>query len=565
MLRFEDPIYLWLLLTIPLLLVINFISWRRKVMKLRAFGDSVLLKQLMPDVSKYRPMVKLGILLLAVAVLTFMIARPQMGTKISHEKRSGIETIIALDISNSMLAEDVAPSRLSKSKLLVENLVDHFTNDKIGLVVFAGDAFVQLPITSDYVSAKMFLQNIDPSLIQLQGTDLARAIKLSMASFTQQDKVGKAIIIITDGEDHEGGALEAAAAAHKKGMNVFVLGVGSTKGVPIPDGDGGYIKDNIGQTVMSALNEDMCRQIAQAGKGKYIHVDNTSKAQEQLNNELTKLQSGQSSSVVYSEYNEQFQAFGLILILLLIMEVCLMEARNPLTGKLHLFTKRFSMLLVLISLGSLFAMSQPDRHYIRTGNRLFRQQNFAKAEVEYRKALAKNSYNSQALYNLGCALMQQQKDSLATVQYQRAGELETAKLRKSKSYHNIGVICQRHQLYREAIEAYKEALRNNPSDDETRYNLALCKRLQKNQPQNNQSKNNNQDKNKKDDNKQDNKQKQDKDKKEQPQNKPSQQEKMSKDNAEQLLNAAMQEEQNTQQRLKKAMSAPRSRKLLKNW
>lgn len=238
---------------------------------------------------------------------------------------------------------------MAKGKLLVENLVDHFTNDRIGLVVFAGDAFVQLPITSDYVSAKMFLQNIDPSLIQLQGTDLARAIKLSASSFTQQDKVGKAIIIITDGEDHEGGAMQAAKDAHQKGMNVFVLGVGNPKGAPIPDGQGGYIRDNAGQTVMSALNEDMCRQIAQAGNGIYIHVDNTNKAQEQLNDELTKLQNGQTSSVVYSEYNEQFQAFGLILILLLVLEICIMDSRNPLIKRIHLFGKRFGMLALFAS------------------------------------------------------------------------------------------------------------------------------------------------------------------------------------------------------------------------
>lgn len=564
MLRFENPIYFWLLLVVPVLLVIYFLAWRQRRKKMHKLGDPALLEQLMPDVSRFRPLVKFLLLLLALVVLVCMLARPQMGTKISHEKRSGIETIIALDISNSMMAEDVQPSRLAKSKLLVENLVDHFTNDRIGLVVFAGDAFVQLPITSDYVSAKMFLQNIDPSLIQLQGTDLARAIKLSASSFTQQDKVGKAIIIITDGEDHEGGAMQAAKDAHQKGMNVFVLGVGNPKGAPIPDGQGGYIRDNAGQTVMSALNEDMCRQIAQAGNGIYIHVDNTNKAQEQLNDELTKLQNGQTSSVVYSEYNEQFQAFGLILILLLVLEICIMDSRNPLIKRIHLFGKRFGMLALFAVIGFVSVHAQTDRHYIRSGNRLFHQQNYAKAEVEYRKALSKNGANPQALYNLGCALTMQQKDSLANVYYEKAGRLETSKLRKAQSYHNIGVLFQRHQMYGEAIEAYKEALRNNPADNETRYNLALCKHLQKKQPPKKQPQNKQDDKKEKDKNKDNQKDKQDKNKQNQQQNKPSQ-EKMSKENAEQLLNAAMQEEQNTQQRLKKAMSAPRSRRLLKNW
>lgn len=337
MLRFEDPIYLWMLLIIPILVLVRFIVWQKRKHNLRKFGDPSLLKEMMPDVSKYRPTIKFCLLLSAITILIFMIARPQVGSKISHEKREGIEVLIALDISNSMLAQDVIPSRLEKSKLLIEDLVDHFTNDKVGLVVFAGDAFVQLPITNDYVSAKMFLQNINPSLITTQGTDLARAISLSQSCFTQREHIGRAIIVITDGEDHEGGALEAAREAYKKGINVFILGVGTSKGAPIPDGNGGYLKDNSGQTILSALNEQMCQQVAKAGNGVYIHVDNTSDAQEKLNKELSKLQSGISDTVVYSEYNEQFQIFGIILLLLLIVETILLESRNPLFKQINLF------------------------------------------------------------------------------------------------------------------------------------------------------------------------------------------------------------------------------------
>ena len=337
MLRFEDPIYLWMLLIIPILVLMRFIVWRKRKRNLRKFGDPSLLKEMMPDVSKYRPTIKFCLLLSAITILIFMIARPQVGSKISHEKREGIEVLIALDISNSMLAQDVIPSRLEKSKLLIEDLVYHFTNDKVGLVVFAGDAFVQLPITNDYVSAKMFLQNINPSLITTQGTDLARAISLSQSCFTQREHIGRAIIVITDGEDHEGGALEVAREAYKKGINVFILGVGTSKGAPIPDGNGGYLKDNSGQTVLSALNEHMCQQVAKAGNGVYIHVDNTSDAQEKLNKELSKLQSGISDTVVYSEYNEQFQIFGIILLLLLIVETILLESRNPLFKQINLF------------------------------------------------------------------------------------------------------------------------------------------------------------------------------------------------------------------------------------
>ncbi len=337
MFRFEDPTYLYLLVLLPILIAIRMYGLRKRKRQLAKFGDPVLLKRLMPDVSGARREVKFWLMLTAIALLIVMLARPQMGTKINQEQRQGIEVIIALDISNSMKAEDVTPSRLDKSKMLVENLVDNFTNDKVGLIVFAGDAFVQLPITSDYVSAKMFLQNIDPSLIATQGTNLAEAIELSSKSFTKQDKVGRAIIVITDGEDHEGGAEDAAKEAQRNGMRVFVLGVGSPKGSLIPDGNGGYMKDNTGQEVMSALNEAMCKQIAEAGGGAYIHVDNNNIAQQQLNNEIAKLQKGDILNVTYSEYDEQFQAVGILTILILIIETIILESKNPLLKRIRLF------------------------------------------------------------------------------------------------------------------------------------------------------------------------------------------------------------------------------------
>ena len=567
MFRFEDPIYLYALVVIPVLAFIRWWMVIRQRKQLRRFGDMELVRQLMPDVSRFRPLVKFCLLLTALALMIVMLARPQMGTKISHEKRTGIETIIALDISNSMLAEDVAPSRLDRAKMMVENLVDHFTNDKIGLIVFAGEAFVQLPITSDFVSAKMFLSSIEPSLIETQGTDIAAAVTMATHSFTQEEGVGKAIIVITDGEDHEGGAMEAAQEAKDKGMRVYMLGIGSTKGAPIPvAGSHDYMKDNTGATVMSALNEDMCKQVAEAGGGAYIHVENNSNAQEQLNHELDKLAKKEISSTVYSDFDEQFQAVGILVLLLLIAEICILEIKNPRLRKIHLFSRK-KMAIILLLLMAVGAQAQSDRDYIRQGNKQFRAGKFAEAEVDYRKAIEKNAKNPQAAYNLGNALLAQKKDSAAIVQYQQAAKLETNQKRRSYAYHNIGVICQGHQMYGEAIEAYKEALRNNPNDDETRYNLELCKRQQKQQQQNQQNQQQKQNKDNKDkqdknkdQNEQDQQKQQDK-KQQQEQQKPQ----MSKENAEQLLNAAMQEEKNTQQRIKKAQHQKQTRKLQKNW
>ena len=567
MFRFEAPLYLYLLLLIPLLAGLRFLTYRNQKKRLRKFGDPQLLKALMPDVSRWRPGIKFWLLEVALALLILMLARPQMGTKISHEKRTGIETIIAVDISNSMRAEDVTPSRLDRAKMMVENLVDHFTDDKIGLIVFAGDAFVQLPITSDYVSAKMFLSSIDPSMMATQGTDLARAIDMATHSFTQEKGIGKAIIVITDGEDHEGGAVEAAEAAKKAGQRVYMLGIGSTSGAPIPiPGTGDYMTDNTGQTVMSALNEDMCKQIAAAGGGAYIHVENNSNAQDLLDQELDKLSKKETQTTIYSDYDEQFPAFGILALLLLIIEICLLESKNPLMKRVSLFgAKKKVTTTMLLLLAAMSLNAQTDRQYVHQGNKQFRTGDYANAEVSYRKALEKNDRNPQALYNLGNALMAQNKDSAAVAEFEKAAKVETNGLRKSMAYHNMGVICQRHQMFGDAIEAYKQSLRLNPHDDETRYNLELCKRQQKQQDQNkdNQQQQNKDDKNK-DKDKQD-QQKQDQQKQDQKQDQQKQEPKMSKDNAEQLLNAAMQQEKQTQERMKKAQQQPQRRNIDKNW
>ena len=566
MFRFADPTYLYLLAVIPVLAIIRFLTYRNQKKRLRKFGDPKLLRSLMPDVSRFRPAVKFWILQGALALLVVMLARPQFGTKISNEQRTGIETIIAMDISNSMLAEDITPSRLDRSKMMVENLVDHFTNDKIGLLVFAGDAFVQLPITSDYVSAKMFLSSIDPSMMATQGTDIARAIDMATHSFTQEEGIGKAIIVITDGEDHEGGALESAKAAKDAGMRVYVLGVGSTQGAPIPiPGTGDYMKDNTGNTVMSGLNEEMCRQVAQAGGGAYIHVENNSAAQDQLDNELSKLAKKETTSTVYSEFDEQFQAVAILALLLLILEICIFDRRNPLLKRLSLFgSKKKAAATVALLLVAVTASAQTDRQYIREGNKQFRVGQYDKAEVSYRKAVEKNPKNPQAAYNLGNALMAQKKDSAAVQQFEQATRIETNPLRKAAAYHNMGVICQTHKMYGEAIEAYKKALRLNPNDDETRYNLVLCKKQKQKQDQNQQQNQNNKDDQKKDNQKKDDQKDQNKDKKDdkqQQQQKPQ----MSKDNAEQLLNAAIQNEKMTQDKMKKQQQKPQRRNVLKNW
>lgn len=340
MFRFEEPTYLYLLLLLPFLAAFYLYSNYRRRKAIRKFGDPVLMAQLMLDVSKYRPDVKFWLVFAAIGLFAVLLARPQFGSKLETVKRQGVEVMIALDISNSMLAQDVQPSRLEKAKRLVAQLVDKMENDKVGMIVFAGDAFTQLPITSDYISAKMFLESINPSLISKQGTAIGAAINLATRSFTPQEGVGRAVIVITDGENHEGGAVEAAKAAAEKGIQVSVLGVGMPDGAPIPvEGTNDFRRDRDGNVVVTRLNEQMCQEIAQAGDGIYVRVDNSNAAQKVIAQEINKMAKADVETQVYTEFNEQFQAVAWIILLLLLAEMLILERKNPLFRNIHLFKK----------------------------------------------------------------------------------------------------------------------------------------------------------------------------------------------------------------------------------
>ena len=338
--KFASPEYFYLLLVLPVMLAIYLYSNYKRRKNLQAYGDINLLKNLMPEVSNYRPGIKFWLSLVALALVVVALARPQFGSKKETITRQGIEVVIALDISNSMMAEDIAPNRLEKAKKIISRLIDKFENDKVGLIVFAGDAFVQLPITNDFISAKMFLETISPALISRQGTDIGGAISLAMKSFTPNEGVGKAVIVITDGENHEGGAEEAAKLASEKGMNVYLLGVGSLDGAPIPvAGTNDYRRDKAGNVVVTKLNEEMAQRIAQAGNGAYIRVDNTNNAQKMLENEVNKLAKADVETEVYTEYNEQFEFVAWLAFLLLVIESLILTGKSRLTKGFKLFDK----------------------------------------------------------------------------------------------------------------------------------------------------------------------------------------------------------------------------------
>lgn len=342
MFRFADIEMLWWLLTIPVFVVAYVLITRHKRRQLSEFGDPELMAQLMPDASKSRPIVKFALLMVALCLLIIAAARPQYGQQEKTVKRQGIEVMVALDISNSMLAEDVAPNRLDRAKQMLSKMIDNMVDDKVGLVVFAGEAFTQLPITCDYVSAKMFLNTISPKLIPTQGTAIGIALQTAIRSFgSQESDAGRAIILITDGENHEDDAIAAAKQAQELGIQVFVIGIGKPEGSPIPvPGTNDYIKDRSGQVVVSRLNEEMCQEIAQAGKGAYVRCDNTNTAMRALQQELDRIATTDLETTVYADYNEQYQSFVLIALLLLVIDFFILMRQNHRLNRMDLFKEK---------------------------------------------------------------------------------------------------------------------------------------------------------------------------------------------------------------------------------
>lgn len=338
MFRFAQPEYFYLLLVVPLLVGVYWLTNRRSHQRLRRFGNPALLLSLVPNRSAHRRWIKFSLLLACVMALVAMIARPQTGLKEVEETKKGIEIAFLIDVSNSMLATDANPNRLERAKLLVNTLIDRLPNDKIALGVFAGEAYPQLPMTTDHAAAKLFLDALSTDMVTLQGTNIAAAIEVGMSSFSEQNKGGKALVIITDGENHEAGAQEAAEQAAKSGVNVYVLGIGTEKGGVIPT-EQGPLKDENGQVVTTSLNIKAAQDLAKAGKGLYISVDNSMTAGEQLETAFRSLKQS-ASSTLYAEYAEQFTAFGCLALLLLIVEFALSETQSTWLNKFNLFERR---------------------------------------------------------------------------------------------------------------------------------------------------------------------------------------------------------------------------------
>ena len=343
MFRFENPEYLYFLAIIPILAFLSLIIGKQRSKALEKFGNPELLDSLMPSASKTRPVIKFYIMLLAIACLIITMAGPQFGSKLETMKRKGIEIMIALDVSNSMNAQDIQPSRLDRAKRAIYQLVDKLNNDKVGLIVFAGQAYTQLPITTDYPSAKMFISSINTGIIPTQGTAIGAAIERGIRSFSSQEDINRAIIVITDGENHEDDAIAAAKAAVEKGIKVYTVGMGLPKGspIPVPGRDtNNFMKDREGNVVISKLNEEMLIEIAKNGNGEFISANNIRKGINNLVDHLSKLEKTEMDAKVYTDFDHQFQYIALIALLLLLIDYMVLERKNKYFKNINLFEEK---------------------------------------------------------------------------------------------------------------------------------------------------------------------------------------------------------------------------------
>jgi Ca-activated chloride channel homolog len=341
MFRFEHTEVLYALIAIPALLLLFswMLFWRKRAMK--RFGEWKIIKRLIPEMSTNRIVFKFTILMIGYAFLVIALANPQIGSKLVEGERKGIDLVIALDVSTSMLAEDIEPSRLDRSKQAISRLIDQLGNDRIGIVVFAGQAYVQLPITTDYAAAKLFLSAINTSIVPVQGTAIGAAIELSAKSFDNETH-SRAIIIITDGENHEDDPVNASKTAADQGIHIFTVGMGLPEGAPIPDYDSynrqtGFKKDRQGNTVVTKLNEGMLQQIASAGNGIYVRANNTQIGLNKIFDEISKLEKTEFESKIFSDYESRFHYFIALSLLFLILEILIFERKNKWLRKIKLF------------------------------------------------------------------------------------------------------------------------------------------------------------------------------------------------------------------------------------
>ncbi len=584
MFQFQHIGYLYTLAVVPLLLLlfVAVLYWRKR--KLQKLGDEKLVASQIQGYISGRNTFRFILMAVALSAIIIGWANLRAGDKSEKSERKGVDVIVALDVSKSMLAKDIQPDRLTRAKQLIMRMTDKMHNDRVALIIFAGRSYLQVPLTVDYTSVKMLLQNVSPDMVPSQGTVIGDAIGMAMQTFTQNEQKYKSLIIITDGEDHDDKAIDKTREAADAGVVVHTVGIGSPQGATLYDPDTKSLKlDEDGNPVISKLNEEELRSIASAGHGTYNLLQNTDEVADKLINSLEGMEQKSLGSVVYTDFTSYFQYFLFAGFLALLIEWLLPGRRKAKKHVPHVSVGKVlisksadtsvktgaAAVLVFILL-SLTTQAQTN-NYILQGNKLYDQQKYKEAADDYAKAVAKDPNNTSGLFNLSNSLYQQKKydDS-------RKVMTETAKLSKDKpsaaaANYNIGNTYMSQQKWEDAVSSYKQTLRNNPQDVDAKYNLSYAEQMLKKQQQQQQKNDKNKqdkkdqkdqkdkkdekkddkDKNKDKNDKKDQDQKDDQNKDQQPQKPESQPSKLSKQQADQLLDALQQEEKKLQDKMKK--------------
>ncbi len=546
--QFQHIQFLLLLAAIPLLVAIFFYALAKKKTAIKKIGDPVLVKQLSRGYSPSKFLQKFLLIVLAFALLVVVLANLRTAASEQKISRDGIDVMIALDVSKSMLAQDIKPNRLERAKQVLNRLVDKLDNDRIGIVIFAGKAYLQMPLTGDHAAAKMYLSAANTESVPTQGTVIGEALRTCNASFNAKEKKYKAVVLISDGEDHDETALKTVQAMAASGVVIYTVGIGSPTGAPLMDETTNEVKlDNEGNTVISKLNEAELKAIAQKGNGEYLLFNNTDAVVSSISSQLSSMDQRSVTDDSLINYKSYFQYFLAIAFLFLFIEIFISERKRKKKAPAML-KPTITILLFLVS-SSAFAQ-QKENADIKKGNESYKKKDYVKAGEEYTNALEKNPSNATARFNLGNAMYRSDKKDEAIDSYEKAIKQLNKPAEKANAYYNKGVVLQNDKKLAECIEAYKNALKLAPDNEDARQNLQKALQQQKQEQQKQEQKK-----------QQQQNQQQKKQQQQEPKPQPS---KLTKEDAENKLKALAQQEKNLQDKLHK-VNAVSVNKPEKDW
>ena len=534
--QFQYILLLSLLGMVPIMAFLYWRSAKKKQRQIKLIGDPELVNQLLGNYEPKAFLQKFLLLCTAMALLVLAIANLRLATGSEKVSRNGIDVMIAIDVSKSMLAQDVQPTRLDRAKQVLGRLIDKLNNDRVGIVIFAGKSYLQMPLTADHSAAKMYLSAASTEAVPTQGTVIGDALKMCYASFNNKEKKYKAVVLISDGEDHDENAVETAEQMASDGVVINTIGIGSPGGAPIPDQATGQMKtDAEGNTIVSRLNEAALSEIARKGNGTYQLYTNTESVVAKISEELATMDQRNVTDDSLVNYKSFFQWFLLATLIVLLLEQFISEMKKaPRKIKIALAT---TLLMVSFS-----TYAQTEKTEIKAGNDAYKKSNFPVAEQSYNNALKKNPANATAQFNLGNALYKADKKEAAIAAYEKSITQLKKPIEKSNAWYNKGVVEQNDQKLPECIASYKEALKLDPANEDARQNLQKALQQQKKEEEKKKEE-------KKKENEKDN-DNQNKQNQQQQEPKP-QQSKLTKKEAEEKLKALLQQEKNLQNKLRK--------------